>query len=366
MSKHINMVLKATTVITGAYLLIANDSQALEGWNLQLEPMYLEMGGANTHQSTVKTTMANSQFSELPISETKNFHYDGNVTFRGQLEYKPSDWGIGLSGWWFDAQDSLSQNILSPKVSGYVDSNGNNAFTSVSTQVNSRVFSLSVPARSSGGLVRASANSNISVWNLDAYAIKTLGDFDNGQINLTFGVKIGGITNTGGESYSGTPMTYDYGNFNFTENSIGTASYSAKANIMAGPSIGIQGHGKHENHRLEGLISQSVLIGNLNRDVFASYENSTQFAFNYYGQSYQYGYSIPEVVNRSNSETIAIPVTDIKLKYAYDVTENLSLGLGVFASIWVDTPAYPRVQISNEKYNTLVFYGGLSSISLKF
>ena len=129
-----------------------------------------------------------------------------------------------------------------------------------------------------------------------------------------------------------------------------------------GPSVGVQGLGKYGNHRLEGFLSQSVLIGNVDYNTIAS----RQYSYSY--PSYYYPYTSSNIYNTnlSDSETIAIPVTEMKIKYLYDVTENLSLGLGFFGSLWVDTPTIPAAQFNDRQYKTLFFYGGLASINLRY
>jgi hypothetical protein len=69
----------------------------------------------------------------------------------------------------------------------------------------------------------------------------------------------------------------------------------------------------------------------------------------------------------SDSETELIPITELKLKYLYDVTANLSLGVGVFASVWVDTPVVPTgFFILPQEEDTLGFLGGMAALDYRF
>jgi len=357
MNKQKILALKVVTVIKGVFFLVG-EVNAQEGWNLQLEPMYMGVAGANSHFANITTSSGCcSSPVQTSFTTSQNFGMGGNGTFRGQLEYMPGDWGVGISGWWFDTSGSINQSMNASNV-GY---NSNNF-----TNSNGPGY---------WGLLKSSANNSLGVWNLDAYVIKSLGEFQNGGINLTFGAKFGSFNNNTSEAFNpgqtGFASSYfdSYGKFaGMRSNNITTnenAANSASASLLVGPSIGLQGSVKYGDHRLEGLLGQSVLIGNVNRKAFSVSYYSYQYSYYPYsyttsGPTYTYNTSF------SDSETVAIPVTEMKIKYLYDVTENLSLGLGFFASLWVDTPTPPAVQANDQQYKTLVFYGGLGSINLRY
>ena len=170
--------MKVLTVTIGIFLV--GDGNAQEALNLQLEPLYIGVAGANTHFANITTTSGNGSVSN---TTSQNFGVGGNMTFRGQLEYMPGDWGVGISGWWFDTSGSINQSI-----------NQNLYYASkVSLSYSSNNFTGSSPYGYSG-LLKSSANNSLGVWNLDAYVIKSLGEFQNGGINLTFGAKFGGLS----------------------------------------------------------------------------------------------------------------------------------------------------------------------------
>ena len=257
MRKQNIRTLKAITFTIGIYFLLGGDGHAQEAWNLQLEPMYMGVAGADNHQANITTTTYSvSNFAIIPaltigiISPTssattsQNFDMGGNVTFRGQLEYMPEDWGVGVSGWWFDASSSINQNLnSSPPPSFFQDS----AYTTVDYISNN--FSLSAPPSNSGSVLKTSANSSLGVWNIDAYGIKTLGEFQNGRINMTLGAKFGSIDSKASEAVNGGSTIIGLpGLFSTSQN--GSATNSANASFLVGPSIGIQGLGKYGNHRL--------------------------------------------------------------------------------------------------------------------
>jgi len=348
---------KALTVTIGIYFLLGGQVHAYEGWNLQLEPMYMGVAGTDNHQANITTTTTtyspSRSSSSTSTTTSQNFDLGGNGTFRGQLEYMPEDWGIGVSGWWFDASDSSNLNLNSSPPPSY----NSPVTTSTTIYYSSNNFSFYLPPSSfDGRVLLTSANSSLGVWNVDAYGIKTLGEFQNGRINMTFGAKFGSIVNKKYEAFNQGPATNSFGYFS---SEIGSATNSADASFLVGPSIGVQGLGKYGKHRLEGFLSQSVLIGNVDYETIAS----RRYSYSY--PSYPYPLTYSSNTNLSDSETLAIPVTEMKIKYLYDVTENLSLGLGFFGSAWIDTPTTPALY-NDRQYKTLFFYGGLGSINLRY
>ena len=302
MCKQHNRAFKAITFTIGIYFLLGGRVHAYEGWNLQLEPMYMGVAGANNHQANITTTTTTTSTIYSPstppylpyvlgststsssTSTSQNFDMGGNGTFRGQLEYMPKDWGVGVSGWWFDTSDSSNQNLNSSPLPSY-----NSPVTTYTTvNYSSNNFSLSAPPSGSGSVLKTSASSSLGVWNVDAYGIKTLGEFENGRINMTLGAKFGSIDSTtseavnGGSDNIGLPAGYSLG-----QN--GNATNSANASFLVGPSIGVQGLGKYGKHRMEGFLSQSVLIGNVDYKTIASRQYSYSYP-SYYG-SYNYSYN---------------------------------------------------------------------------
>ena len=355
MSKPNLLVLSAITTTTVAYLYFATDGYAQNAWNLQLEPMYLEVGGANVlHSQTITQTYPADSTNSFPSAYIQQkFEFDGNITFRGQLEYMPEEWGIGVSGWWFDTSDTLGQNLTIPSTPNYTTF----SYTTYDSINTSASFG------PDGGTLKTSAKSKLNLWNVDVYGIKSLCKFNYGQINLTFGAKFGGINNRTSELMQ---SENNFGDINLSRSE--SSSRSSNANILVGPSVGFQTLGDYGTHHLQGLLNQAILIGNVNRNQNYSgvaYWNSPYTLFSDYNSFAD---------NSDYSETLVIPVTDIKIKYSYDLTENLSLGLGVFASIWVNTPTSNGNNVytlsaesgAHTNYKTLVFYGGLSSINLKF
>jgi len=79
----------------------------------------------------------------------------------------------------------------------------------------------------------------------------------------------------------------------------------------------------------------------------------------------------------SKDETFAIPVTELKLKFLVDITKNIALGAGGFASIWWDAPVAPKWSMPGDWWwgdgagwrlqkSTLIFYGAMAAVNVHF
>jgi hypothetical protein len=165
MCKQNNRAFKAITFTIGIYFFIGGQVHAYEGWNLQLEPMYMGVAGVNNHQANITTTTTTTStiyqgftppypaYVSAPIftiysssTSSQNFDMGGNATFRGQLEYMPEDWGVGVSGWWFDTSGSINQNLNSSPIPSLYSP----VTTSSTVTYNSNNFSLYAPPSNSG------------------------------------------------------------------------------------------------------------------------------------------------------------------------------------------------------------------------
>ena len=170
-----NRKLKTITLSIGIYFLLGGDVHAQQAWNLQLEPMYMGVAGTDNHLANITTTTTtySSVFSPSPppygsysststnstATTSQNFDMGGNGTFRGQLEFMPEDWGVGVSGWWFDTSDSINLNLGSSPTPSYYSP----VTTYTTVNYTSNNFSFTAPPSSSGSVLMASANSSLGV-----------------------------------------------------------------------------------------------------------------------------------------------------------------------------------------------------------
>ena len=108
--------------------------------------------------------------------------------------------------------------------------------------------------------------------------------------------------------------------------------------------------GRRGKHTFQGYLSQSVLLGEAGlatrtRDFVGPFSAEPSFV-------------IEETFD--HVQDVAIPISELRLDWRYQVTRRLSLGLGVNASTWWDVPVPPGVLPGGGPKlheNTIVFYG---------
>jgi hypothetical protein len=146
----------------------------------------------------------------------------------------------------------------------------------------------------------------------------------------------------------------------FTPTRISTSRASSDSGTLVGPLVGVAGDASYDRHRVKGLLQQSMLFGEADADRRTENDNNANGVLN----------AGDFVTTTTNSHDVGVPITEVGVKYLYDVTENIALGLGGFASVWWDAPTAPGVDDSlhgndlNEQ--TLVFLGGMGTVEARF
>ena len=181
-------------------------------------------------------------------------------------------------------------------------------------------------------------DTDLAIWTADLYARRTLAEGDDSSISLVFGLRVGDFDNdyraiTGIEGRGGTRQD-------------ASSNYGA----MTGPLVGLVADGRRGKHTFQGYLSQSVLLGEAGlatrtRDFVGPFSAEPSFV-------------IEETFD--HVQDVAIPISELRLDWRYQVTRRLSLGLGVNASTWWDVPVPPGVLPGGGPKlheNTIVFYG---------
>lgn len=362
--KKLNFCNKYIAIVIGVLLsLVAPPSCANEEeWNIHLEPMYMAAYGNDTRIAdivAISTDLGSGGRFSQTASSAVNLGMNDNFAIRGELEYRKNGWGWGASGWGVNANGAKSGG---PFNSDFILGPGPTPPTVNETQVilwNETLFS--PPIRQNG--LAFQAKNNLDIWNTDLYAIRTLAKNTENQLDLTFGVKIGNMDNKRQESVDNAFFFSSFPGVGIL--TIGKARHTSQANfnVMAGPSIGIKSLTRFGKHKVEGLLNQSVLIGEIEQKASFQLETAgVGFAPEFSSQTF------------SRKGTDVVPITEIKFKYMYEVTDHLSLGFGAFASIWWNVPLSPEFSHVSSfnpgtwklRESTLSFVGGMGSISYRF
>ena len=133
-------------------------------------------------------------------------------------------------------------------------------------------------------------------------------------------------------------------------------------------------------YSIEAFINQSVLLGRVKykglfRDVDDIWEVTGPVGgpFTPVGR-YRY---LDGKFSFSKSDTVALPVTELKLKATYDIMKNVSIGVGGFFSVWWDAPLAPKFPVPGDwtagegtgwrlQKETLTFYGLMAAFNIYF
>ena len=310
-------------------LLIAPAATAAD-WMLRLEPTSVDAYGHDQHALTIR----NRDTTATPASEQAAGH-DVEVprvisTGLG-LRRMDGNSGLGLDIFWY----GVTADALQRTAAG---SAGNEVVFEASDQT----YSSTAPGTVLYYTLRE--DNRLEVWTADFYYARTLtqgvelqaglrfGDFDN-DYRATIGIQ--GVEGTFIDASSNYPR-------------------------MMGPVVGLSGAFREQRHRLEGYLGQSVIVGRASLKYSANHFTGTPAA--------------PTIDDRryfSDFVNVAIPITELRLRYTYELTERWSLGTGASTSAWWNVPVPPGVAPGPNagqtlQEDTVVFYSILASLEWRF
>jgi len=313
-----------------------SEAAPVTGWSVQLDPMFMAVFGNDIGVAAV-TRISPTQTS----TEGVDMEMDPDFAIRGEVQYMAHRWGFGASGFWFNPNGEVENTQ---------DLGGSNVLSIASSNL--------VLNAAPGGpnRLRYSANSELNVWSADFYGIRTLAETEESHVQMLFGVKIGDLS--GEFSERGEQGTFAGGVF--TPTAIHTNRANSNWDILVGPLVGVSGDARYDKHRLKGFLQQSLLLGEA--AVSRREANDTNAD------------GVVDTTDTFDStNNCGVPVTEFGFKYLYDVTENVALGLGGYASVWWDAPTAPGADFSASGFagnslneQTLVFIGGSASVDVKF
>lgn len=190
------------------------------------------------------------------------------------------------------------------------------------------------------------SDSESRVWSADLYGTRALARGRAGDMSLLAGFKLGGVHAATAGTVGDDPLS---------PRGVGVGRAAARGTLF-GPVLGITGDSRLGRHRLRGVFQQSMLMGE---------------AEGHYSE--EYATSGVGGLRLTDDREVSVPVSEFGVKYLYDVANNISFGLGAFASVWWDAPTAAGVYRSEPALGdalltdeTLVFIGGMGSIEARF
>ena len=331
-------------ILLGALLIIptpqawAQANELPEGWEIQVIPMWMWVGGFDEHVGdVVEGTFTNPDGTELIAFNHKpiNLEMDSNVTGRVELTFRRDQWGFGVSGWFFLTDEDESGGVTTPSpaaIPGFLNS----------VSMWDAIFLPLADDFTSSGAAPFSffADAELNTFTFDIFGLRTLAEKPASRIDLLAGLKLGWLdmeVNQGlaTRGFFGDPPPGDLFYEFLSANSAADSDF-----LGIGPMVGFAGDATWERFRVKAFITQSVLAGEADLDGVwkGNVEGGEADSF---GGPFTPAGRLRGDVRFSKEETVFIPVTEAQIKVKYEITENIAIGLAGFASIWIDAPAPP-------------------------
>lgn len=325
-------------------------------WNIQLEPMYMDVKGNDVHvgdvlrkQRTLGPT--STKFKLTQKTDPIKLNMSEEVSFRGEIAYMKNQWGLGLSGWWLDGDDSTDGALTSPPDSVAPDGTVTSFSSSALLFGEEEFFT-------PGQTMTYFAEADLECWTTDLFVIRTLAEKKDSYVNLNFGLKLGNLNINREE---GRILSFEDSNAKWDD--LARSKSEADYDVLFGPVLGFQGKAKWRKLTLEGFVNQSLLIGEVDQKGTYTFAYIRDTTYSDTGES-----------TFSKEETDAIPVTELRVKVFYDIFEHdairAAIGIGGFVSVWWDAPVAPEFKKEHLNWNfqesTLTFYGGILAFNVAF
>jgi hypothetical protein len=314
--------------------------QAEDGkWSFSLEPMYMDAYGHDQHVLTIHKVDLDAT-PQLDDKTAVTLDTDADLAYRSEVRYTKGQWGLGAEFFLFlTSQSAADQTAAADGPSGPVDQ--------AIFEVPDRRFTSSDPSQAL--FYRILEDTDLEVWTLDLYAMRTLAEKPESSFHLLFGLRFGDFDN----DYHAAVGVQDVSGL--------LLDASSNYDRMMGPLVGLVGNIHRGRSSIEGYVGQSVIFGSagltrMSREFTGPFSSTPSF--------------VSQEVFRKEQD-VAIPITELRIKLAYEITRNLSLGAGVNTSVWWDVPVPPGVipveggdQALHE--NTIVFLGLSGAAKITF
>ncbi len=352
------------SIVLGMAVLLSASAWAApeNGWNLQLQPMYMAAygDGIDTGEEIREDWSGAPGFAYTSRSDKDiDVDYGGEPGIRGELQWTRKPWGLGVSGWYFSPDGSETREPRSTH---------NRAFSADPNRGVTESWFIPVfkrPGVSDGVFedttrtaIKYRVELDLELWSVDFYGVRTLTEKPNRHLNLLFGVKLLNAEEERKDRVSEvSPSIVDPATFEDV-NQLKHIS-EADTEVMFGPMIGLQGYWSRRRHRLEGVLTQSWVFGDVDYSALISRRCDRRARGS--DDSVSCGEALLATFEDTDNENM--PVTEAKLAYLYDLTDNFSLGLGAFASVLWDAKRAPG--FSGKEDDVIRFVGGMAVLEYR-
>jgi len=333
----LDIAVRAVLPITLA-LGVESSAHAEGKWSFKLEPMYMDAYGHDQHVLTIHEIDLNAT-PRLDNKTALSLDTDADIAYRAEIQYRRGQWGLGADYFLYLTAQSGEDRTAAP--SGAIDE--------VVFEVADRRFTSSNPNNVLfHGVLE---DTDLEVWTADLYGIRTLSEASGGGLDLQLGLRVGDFDN----DYHGVVGIQGAGG--------SLLDSSSNYGLMLGPLVALSGNIRLGRSYIEGYIGQSVLLGDaelssMSREFTGAFTGTPTIVSQ-------------EVFRKEPSPDVAIPITEFRIKWTYELSQKISLGVGAHTSTWWDVPVPPGIipiEDGDETLheNTIVFFGLLGGVKFTF
>jgi len=313
-------------------------SAADSEWTVELAPVYMQAYGHDPHVLTIHE-VDSGPAARVDTKTPVALETDDTFAYRGRFQVHRERWTWGVDFLWFVTTQNAGDRAAA----------AGGALDEVAFEVADRAFVSSAPEEVL--YYRVLEDTDLEMWTVDLYGLRTLASTPDGAWRLQLGLRLGDFDN----DYHAVVGIQD----------VAGSRLDASSNYdrMMGPLVGLQGETRFGKHSLAGYLGQSVLFGTAEKLAGLSREFTGPF-------SETPAFFAHESFRRDEVD-VAIPISELRLDWRYQLSRRISVGAGVETSVWWDVPVPPGLeptsggdQVFSE--NTIVLAGVLGSVKYTF
>ena len=308
-------------------LVVSSEDESSSGdraWRIRIEPTFIDAGGHDPHVLDVTGSGGTTAVSlETDSGVGHQAHFRRNRS--------SSRWGWGVDFFWFTgAQNRARTNVA----------------TGAGDAVTYRVPGAEFTSTGPGEVLyyERQPDTDMNAWVLDFYALRDAFASGDRKGHWLLGVR-------------SADFDSDY-HAAVGVQGVGGTFFDAFSNYgrMHGPLVGLTVETTRGRQRFEGQIAQSIVFGDADLLMVQS---------GFEGEFIDENQNFLTQRTFSRSETVSIPITDLRLRWVVEASRSLSLGLGAAASHWAGVSVPPGVRPSADidaVYESSITFIGLSAL----
>ena len=323
---------------TACLVLLAPPLVHAADWTLRLEPTWVDPYGNDRHvltihESNTGTTPTTERMTAIDLELERTLQMALGLRRMGGS----SGWGMDI--WWYGAT-----------VQGIGLNGAGDATTPLTYEADTQTYTSNAPATVLYYILRE--DNRLEVWTADFFYIRTLGSSADASVEIQAGVRFGDFDN-------------DYRSALGIQGVEGTfLDASSNYPRMMGPLVGLNVRFRHDRSRIEAYIGQSLIVG---RAELQSQNRHFNGPFS----------EVPEPTFDAETHfhdwlQVAVPITELRLRYTFELTDRWAVGAGASTSAWLDV-SVPPTSVPPQgnagaalQENTVVFYNILAHVEWRF